>query len=269
MRIRSYIQKSLGTRFVAFVATVALGVAGFLWYSPAEAAITISNVTATNITQTSAVISWDTDILGDSWVGFIAEGGTEQRYVQSAEFTQGHVLTLTGLTAGTKYFYEVNSQSPINDIAYISNLSFTTAGSSTPSTAVYPCGTLAKQGSGIFILTGKDKVKIPFTTMAAFTGLGYNVKNVKNLDVSNYRLPAGYFLSSATQEHPWCSWLKWKDGTIYYHHPTGMIPVPSWNIFLNNGGAETLILPMNKADEAIWEKAKNLQPLKLNDGRIL
>ncbi|MBP9686189.1 MAG: fibronectin type III domain-containing protein [Candidatus Doudnabacteria bacterium] len=262
------------TRITALVLSAALFVFGWVLYPRfASAAITISNVQVANITQNSATVSWDTDILGDSWVGFMIEGATEQRYAQNGQFTQSHVIQLTDLTPGSKYIYEVNSQSPVNDTAYISDLTFTTLGSGGGGggggSTDYPCGQLAKEGQGIFILTGKDKVKIPFTSMAAFNGLGYNLQNVKTANLSAYRLPTGYFLSSATQEHPWCSWLKWRDGTVYYHHPSGMIPVPSWSVFLSNGGAESLILPMNKADDAIWEKAPNLQPLQANDSRIL
>ncbi len=261
------------TKFAALALSAALFVFGWVVHPrPAFAAISISNVQVTNITQTSATISWDTDILGDSWVGYMIEGSTEQRYAQNSQFTQSHTVQLVDLTPASKYVYEVNSQSPVNDTAYVSDLTFATLGSGGGGgggTTTYPCGQLAKEGQGIFILSGKDKVKIPFTSMAAFNGLGYNLKNVKTANLSGYRIATGYFLSSATQEHPWCSWLKWRDGTVYYHHPTGMIPVPSWSAFLSNGGAESLILPMNKADEAVWSKAPNLQPLQANDSRIL
>lgn len=265
---------SHGRQIAALFVSAAVFILGWVGYPRvASAAITISNVRVGNVTQTSATVTWDTDVLGDSWVGYMIEGSTEQRYAQSAQFTQSHQIQLTGLTPGSTYVYEVNSQSPVNDVAYISDLTFTTAGGSSSggggTTQTAPCGQLAKEGQGIFILTGKDKVKIPFTTMAAFNGLGYNLKNVQTMNLSGYRLATGYFLSSATQEHPWCSWLKWRDGTVYYHHPTGMIPVPSWSVFLSNGGAESLILPMNKADEAVWEKAKNLPPLQAKDSRIL
>lgn len=258
------------TRVAALVLSAALFVFGWVTHPrSASAAIAISNVRVANVTQTSATVSWDTDILGDSWVGYMIEGSTEQRYAQNGQFTQSHTIQLTDLTPGSKYVYEVNSQSPVNDTAYVSDLTFTTLGSGGGGGTTYPCGQLAKEGQGIFILTGKDKVKIPFTSMAAFNGLGYNLKNVKTANLSGYRAANGYFLSSATQEHPWCSWLKWRDGTVYYHHPSGMIPVPSWSVFLSNGGAESLILPMNKADEAVWSKAPNLQPLQANDSRIL
>lgn len=260
-------------KIAALLLSAALFVFGGLAYPRfVSAAITISNVRVTNITQTSATVTWETDLLSDSWVGYMIEGSTEQRYAQNGQFTQSHTIQLTDLTPGSKYIYEVNSQSPVNDTAYVSDLTFTTAGSGGGGgggTTTYPCGQLAKEGQGIFILTGKDKVKIPFTSMAAFSGLGYNLKNVQTMNLSGYRLATGYFLTSATQEHPWCSWLKWRDGTVYYHHPTGMIPVPSWSVFLSNGGTESLILPMNKADEAVWSKAPNLQPLQANDSRIL
>jgi hypothetical protein len=204
-------------------------------------------------------------------VGFEVQGSGQQRSVSSVISTQNHSLNLVNLLPGTTYVYEVNTQTPSGDVGYRVGQTFTTTGQQGGGgiTTGVPCGQLAKSGTTVYFLTGKDKVKIPFTTMAAFTGLGYQSKNVKAMDVSAYRSSGGYYLSSPTQEHPWCSWMKWKDGTIYYSHPTGAIPVPSWDIFINNGGRADLVVPMNAADDAVWAKNPNLSPLQLNDSRIL
>lgn len=238
----------------------------------AYAAVSISNVMVHSIADTSATITWESGVAGDSWVGYVAAGSTAQKFKESSLSTQSHSITLAGLIPGTLYTYEVNTQTTLGDVGYIAGLQFTTTGQAPtiggPVSGV-PCGTLAKSGAAIYFLTGKDKVKIPFTSMAAFTGLGYSLKNVKTMDVSGYKSSGSYFLSSSTQEHPWCSWMKWKDGTVYYSHPSGSIPVPSWDILLNNGGRADLIVPMNAADDAIWAQNPNLSPLQMNDARIL
>ncbi len=235
----------------------------------AHAAISISNVTVRPVSNTSVTITWDSSKAGDSWVGYTAAGSTNQQSKVTVLSVQAHSVTLTDLQPGTEYTYEVNTQTPQGDIGFIAGLKFTTTGQTGTLPLSAPCGTLAKSGSGIFFLTGKDKVKIPFTSMAAFTGLGYDLKNVKTMDVSSYKSSGSYYLSSATQEHPWCSWMKWKDNTIYYSHPSGAIPVPSWDVFINNGGRADLIVPMNAADDAVWAKNPNLPVLQLSDSRIL
>lgn len=236
------------------------------------ATVAVNNVAVTSITDTSAVVSWKTDLAGDTWVGFVAEGTTTRRVEQNLSPTSDHVVSLSNLIPGTKYTYEVNTQTVAGDVGYVTDLTFSTTGQK-PGTQnvnlVNPCGTLAQSGSTIYFLTGKDKVKIPFTSMAAFSGLGYALKNVKTMDVSDYKSSGSYYLSSPTEEHPWCSWMKWKDGTIYYSHTTGAIPVPSWDVFINNGGRADLIVPMNAADDAVWAANPNLPVMQLNDSRIL
>jgi hypothetical protein len=233
----------------------------------AEAAVGITNIAVTGVTQNSATISWQSSVPGHSWVGYTPDGGTQKSVTDLKQVTS-HSMTLSNLLAGTRYTFEVNSQTLTGDIGYVAGQTFTTT-TGLGGDSTYPCGQLAKSGQGIYFLTGKDKVKIPFTSMAAFTGLGYNLKNVKTLDLGGYKSSGSYYLSSPTQEHPWCSWMKWKDGTIYYSHPSGAIPVPSWDVFLSNGGRADLIVPMNAADDAIWAKNPNLSPLQINDARIL
>lgn len=237
----------------------------------AHAAVSISNVMVRPVDNTSVAITWESSKAGDSWVGYTAAGSTSQKSKSIVLSAQSHAVTLTDLLPGTEYTYEVNTQTPTGEIGFIAGLKFATTGQAglpgAPSDA--PCGTLAKSASAIYFLTGKDKVKIPFTTMAAFTGLGYDLKNVKTMDVSGYKSSGSYYLNSGTQEHPWCSWMKWRDNTIYYSHPSGAIPVPSWDVFLSNGGRADLIVPMNAADDAVWAQHPNLPVLQLNDGRIL
>jgi len=69
---------------------------------------TISNVSAGNITDTSAVITWTTDQLSDSTVNY---GNTTPPVLTESDgtFTTDHAVTLIGLTSATLYYYEVIS----------------------------------------------------------------------------------------------------------------------------------------------------------------
>src|SRR5262249_11474801 len=76
--------------------------------------------------------------------------------------------------------------------------------------------------------------------------LGYKLFNVTVVDNAN--IPdSGMTVSTARGPHPWGSWIV-SGGTVYFVHESGLIPVPSWDIFVNNGGNGSLIVPANSFD---------------------
>jgi peptidoglycan/xylan/chitin deacetylase (PgdA/CDA1 family) len=93
---------------------------GAQWLSSAEVADTtppvISNVTVTNITQTSATVNWTTDEASDSNVKY----GTSASYgstASDATMTTSHSVNLTGLTAGGSYHFQVTSTDASGNVA--------------------------------------------------------------------------------------------------------------------------------------------------------
>jgi alpha-L-arabinofuranosidase len=94
----------------------------------------ISNVTTTGITSTSATVTWTTDQATSSLVNY----GTGTAYGSSSTLnstlTTSHSVTLTGLTAGTTYDFDVVSANSANTSATSTNYTFTT----TASTATPP-----------------------------------------------------------------------------------------------------------------------------------
>ena len=86
----------------------------------------ISNVQATSITQTSAIITWTTDILSNSQVNYgttTAYGSTVLNWPKILQ----HSVVLTGLTPGTLYNYTVLSQDPTGTgLGTTGNFTFTT-----------------------------------------------------------------------------------------------------------------------------------------------
>ncbi len=133
-----------------------------------------------------------------------------------------------------------------------------------PDVSVAP-GVLASYKGTIFLLMNGEQ--IPFASMAAFTGLGYSVKNVKALDLSkkSFRQTKGIFSSKVG--HTWGSWLLYK-GTVYYSHVEGLIPVPDWETFLENGGFVEAIVPANTYDLQGFPHKISAAPLQKWDSRV-
>lgn len=128
-----------------------------------------------------------------------------------------------------------------------------------------PPGILASYKGTIFLLINGEQV--PFASMAAFTGLGYQLKNVKAVDLSQKGFTQTKGIFSSNVGHTWGSWLIYK-GTVYYSHRDGLIPVPDWTTFLENGGFSEAILPANSYDIAILRQAPNLPVLQKWDTRV-
>lgn len=131
----------------------------------------------------------------------------------------------------------------------------------------YPVGTLVQRGTTIYLITAPYEA-VGFTSWQAFVGLGYQLRYVIPDNLPGYQISTSYFLSSPTQAHPWSAWINYKR-TIYYVSPQGLIGVPSWDIFLSNGGEAKYILPANKADVEVLKKNPHLPLLQPDDSRVV
>ncbi|MDP9050626.1 MAG: fibronectin type III domain-containing protein [Acidobacteriota bacterium] len=107
--------------------TGANGATGYLYMShfttldPPPVAPLISNVTSTTATSTSATITWTTDVPSNSLVNY----GTTISFGFSAldsSLTKAHSVTLTGLSPGTRYDFQVVSASPAGVTTFGVNL---------------------------------------------------------------------------------------------------------------------------------------------------
>ncbi len=105
---------------------------------PAQSFVTvappvISNVQVSNITQTTAKISWTTNVNSNSYVeyGLTISYGTIQGKEESVIT---HNVTVVGLTPGTTYYYRALSRDVYGNLGVSSNAQFTTATDTTPPT---------------------------------------------------------------------------------------------------------------------------------------
>jgi hypothetical protein len=107
--------------------------------TPSNNAPVIKNVTASNITSTSATLTWTTDQASTSQVKY----GTTTAYGSfstfSASLVTNHSVTLTGLVAGTNYNYSVMSTNSAAGSSASANATFSTIGSKS-STGITPVG---------------------------------------------------------------------------------------------------------------------------------
>ncbi len=88
----------------------------------------ISNVAASEITSSAAVITWDTDEYSNSVVLYDTDGGPDYDFVASTEdMVLDHCVLLTDLSASTGYHYVVASTDASENTATSSEHSFTTA----------------------------------------------------------------------------------------------------------------------------------------------
>jgi len=98
---------------------------------PDATAPIISNVVVSNITDTSAKVSWQTNEAADSLIDY----GLTPAYGASASSTDRvtvHSFDLTGLTIGTLYHFKIFSKDATGNSASTGDLSFTTNDSVAP-----------------------------------------------------------------------------------------------------------------------------------------
>ncbi len=118
--------------------------------SPSSTTLDITNVQATSTTTSTTQIDWTTNIPANSSVDF----GTTTSYGTStpvdSTMVTSHQVTLSGLAAGTTYYYQVSSTDSTNNHAHKGGNSLKTAGFSISGTISPSAG-----GSGATLaLTG-------------------------------------------------------------------------------------------------------------------
>lgn len=126
--------------------------------------------------------------------------------------------------------------------------------------STYKNGTLISENGTVYIVY--KNTKSGFANAWAFTGLGFKFSNVMNGYASGL-VDSGYTVWSANQRHPWGSWIK-SGNTVYFVHESGLIPVTNYDIFLNNGGSDALVVNANMYDFQTTMQA----PLEYGDFRL-
>ena len=102
----------------------------------------ISNVAVSSITDTSALVTWTTDVAGDSKANYGLTSAYDHS-VYSAAQTTSHSLTLTSLTPGKTYHFQVATSTPYGGAAASGDGTFTTIIVTNPNLAFKVSNTVA------------------------------------------------------------------------------------------------------------------------------
>lgn len=224
--------------------------------------VTVNSTSSSSGTVTFATTALPAGTLGQNYSYQLqAQGGAGNYtyFLPSGSLPSGLTLSTSGLIQGTptiattgNFTLEVmdsggTSQNSNFSITVNSTSSLTVpAAASNTTGGAYANGQLINENGTISIVY--EGTKTPFANAAAFLGLGFKFGNVQT--VSNSGLPlSGRIVETATGKHPRGSWLL-SGSTVYFLTPNGLIPVPSWAIFLNNGGQANFLVKANTYDLA-------------------
>jgi hypothetical protein len=107
---------------------------------------TISAVQATGLTQNSATVTWTTNEAADSQVKYGTSAAYGSTTTLDATKVTTHSVSISGLSAGTTYHYQVVSKDANGNTATSADATFTTTGTSTDTTK--PVVSLTAPASG-------------------------------------------------------------------------------------------------------------------------
>jgi hypothetical protein len=121
-------------------------------------------------------------------------------------------------------------------------------------------GQLVKSGATVYQIYKNSK--IGFATFPSFTGLGFSTKNIVQVSDDSF-VNSQTVITTSQDSHPWGSWVN-SNGTIYFVHQLGLIPIADYPTFLNNGGNPAFIVTANSYDMALPQ----LPIMQMNDYRL-
>ncbi|NOX77182.1 MAG: DUF1349 domain-containing protein [Gammaproteobacteria bacterium] len=161
-----------GSGSPAYTALVDYFVTDAVALTPDTTPPTISNIVMNSGGQ-EATLSWTTDEPADSQVMYGTAPGTyDLGTVSSATLTQNHSITLTGLSLGTVYYYQINSSDADGNTSSSAELNFFSEDLTAPTI------------SGTQVVTTEVSATISWVTNEpASSELGYGVTNGYELGV--------------------------------------------------------------------------------------
>lgn len=211
-----------------------------------------------------------------------------------AYYARGAATFLTNTSAGQNTFNILSQMLGSNPVAWNKDLKWaitprvytsispapsvivpTTPVVSTPQTPVsiqplpsgvsnkFVTGSLVNDNGTIYLIVGKNKKA--FASASVFLSLGYSFNQAVAGDTSNYT--QNYIIKYSSAGHPFGAWVK--NGRAYYFvHDTGLIPIPTWDVFLGFTNNSVPVPNMVPADKNTLKAKVKITPLSYPDARV-
>ena len=170
-------------------------------------------------------------------------------YISGGSLPAGVTMSNSGQIYGTPQGYASSSFTVRVSDNYGRSVSqnftiSTSGGGAVLGSSTYSNGQIISVNGTVYIIY--KNTQTAFGNAAAYLGLGYNWEQV--MQVSYSGIPdSGYIVSTSKTSHPWGSWIK-SGSTVYFVHELGLIPVPDYSTFNNNGGYDRLVVKANAWD---------------------
>jgi hypothetical protein len=169
--------------------------------------------------------------------------------VYSGSLPQGLFLTNGGLiwgipTSTSTANFSIRATDNFGGSIISSTFYMTPTTGSVAGSFTYNNGTLVNDNGTIYI-TYKN-TKSGFANYTAFAGMGFKLENTINASTNGINL-SGFTVTNPNAAHPWGSWIK-NGSTIYFVHESGLIPIPTYDTFTNNGGVIKSVVEANSFD---------------------
>jgi peroxiredoxin len=132
-------------------------------HMPQDTSVGVSGVMATSITEDSTVITWQSDSPTTALVYYGKTSNYGSISSQDAEYKTSHSIELTGLSAGTKYHFQVVGATEGGAVAHSGDNTFVTATRPAPNTGSGSGGgsSTVTPGSVIIKVPGSAGDKVP------------------------------------------------------------------------------------------------------------
>jgi hypothetical protein len=222
--------------------------------------VTFSNANPTLIVgQTTVVNVYSTNSLYGANTSFYLASNSNASV--ASETFSGSTVQISAISAGSTVMQFCTSSSSIVSSPACGYLYVTvTSNGQVLGASTYRNGQLIQEGQQISIVYRNEKTA--FANYSAFVGLGFKLYNVLNVGSSNLT-NSYHVVTTQYAAHPWGTWIQ-NGSTIYFVSEYGLIPVPDYGTFLNNGGQSAWVVPSNVYDMQLPMQSN----MSYNDSRL-